>query len=83
MKRITAPKFRIGRYKLNEYELRNLMLDVAKGNKPEFIGKKVSEPGYYAHITEDGTLNGRLPGLHIATEFAIAHMTIKNLNKNF
>lgn len=83
MKRITAPKFRIGRYTLNEYELRSLMLEVARGNNPEYIGKKVNNSGYIAHITEEGTLDGRLPGLHVATEFALAHMEIKNKNRNF
>lgn len=82
-KRITAPKFRIGRFVLNEYELRSLILEVAKGNNPEYIGKQVNNSGHTAYITENGTLDNRLPGLHIASEFAVAHMEIKNKNKNF
>jgi hypothetical protein len=83
MTRITAPKFRVGRYKLNEYELRSLLVDVANGTKPEYIGKKVTESGHVARFNTDGLLIGRLPGLHIATEFALKLMEIKNKNRNF
>lgn len=31
--RIKPPKYKLGRYSLNEYELRQLMLEVAKGEK--------------------------------------------------
>ena len=82
--RIPAPKFRMGRYTLNEYELRYLMLQVAQGHKPGFIGTKIKdESGNSVVITEDGTLSGRLPGLHINTEYAVAHMDIKNKNRKF
>ena len=83
MKRITPPKFRIGRFVLNEYELRALMLEVARGNNSEYIGKQVSNSGYFANITEDGTLDSRLPGLDMASYFALDHMVIKNKNRNF
>ena len=81
--RINPPKFRIGKYILNEYELRSLMLEVAQGHSVGFIGSKVTQEGCIAYITADGSLNGRLPGLHIATDIAIKHMEIKNKNKNF
>jgi hypothetical protein len=77
-KRIKVPKFKMGRYTLNEYELRNLMLEVAQGHKPEYIDRKVSEGDYVAYIQEDGSLNGRLPGLSVASHIAIDHMKIKN-----
>jgi hypothetical protein len=59
------------------------MLEIARGNNSEYIGKKVSNSGYTANITKDGTLDGRLPGLHIATEFSMAHMEIRIKNTNF
>jgi hypothetical protein len=31
--RIKTPKFKVGRYTLNEYELRQLQLEVAQGNQ--------------------------------------------------
>jgi len=87
IKRIPAPKFRIGRYKLNEYELRNLMLEVAEGNNTFFINAKVTdEYGNSAYIGTNGALEltrDRFPGLEIASKIAIKHMDLKNKIKNF
>ena len=84
IKRIPHPKFRVGRFVLNEYELRCLILEVAQGDKPEFIGSVVrDESGCSATITETGALSDRLPGLHIASEYALKHMAIKNKNREF
>lgn len=85
IKKINPPKFKIGRYRLNEYELRNLMLEVAEGNNTFFINAKVTdEYGNSAYIATNGALTGdRFPGLAIATEISMKHMQLKNKNRNF
>lgn len=55
LKRIKPPKFKVGRYTLNEYELRQLMLDVALGEVDCGIEIK-DEKGNTAVITESGFL---------------------------
>jgi hypothetical protein len=78
-KTISVPKFRIGRYKLNEYELRQLLLDVAKGENTQFLGAKVTDctTSDIAFITNNG-LSDRLYGLDISTKIALEHMNFKN-----
>lgn len=82
---IKPPKFRIGRYVLNEYELRLLMLNIAEGSKPEFIGCKVTDcmSGESVTIKPNGSLSGRLMGLHLMGEWSMKHMKIKNNNHSF
>jgi hypothetical protein len=75
---IKPPKFRIGRYVLNEYELRNLLLDVCKGDKESFIGCTVIDDlGNKAKIKWYG-LDSRLHGLDIMTKIAFEYMSVKN-----
>ena len=78
-KRISVPKFKIGRFKLNEYELRQLLLDVTKGENLQFLNAKVVDcaSGDVAFVTSIG-LSDRLPGLHVCTNIAIEHMNVKN-----
>jgi hypothetical protein len=74
--RITPPKYRVGRYVLNEYELRALMLEVLKGEKPQ--GIKVKDiKGDTAEITSNGTLTKVLFGLDTATKFTLESIRIK------
>lgn len=62
--RIKPPKYKVGRYSLNEYELRQLMLEVAKKEKP--FGQTVKDQkGYCATIQEDGSLSCNLFGTDI------------------
>ena len=80
--RIPAPKFRMGRYVLNEYELRCLIADVAEGKKPEFVGAKITDSfGDKCIITADGSLSGRMRGLSVASEHALRQMAVKR-NRN-
>lgn len=59
IKRIKAPKFRVGKYVLNEYEFRNLQLEVALGIKP--AGIKVTDSlGNKSTIIENGCLSHSL-----------------------
>ena len=87
IKKINPPKFKIGRHRLNEYELRNLMLEVAEGNNTFFINAKVTdEYGNSAYIRENGTLEltgDRFPGLAIVTDISMKHMKIKLQSEPF
>ena len=75
---IKPPKFRIGRYVLNEYELRNLLLDICKGGKESFIGRTVTDNlGNKAKIEWYG-LDSRLPSLDIMTKMSLEYMSVKN-----
>ena len=50
--RIKAPKFKVGRFVLNEYELRQLQYEVAQGLKP---------PGIVVKSLQNGVRNIMLP----------------------
>lgn len=64
--RIKPPKYKVGRYSLNEYELRQLMLEVAMGKKP--IGIEVKDQtGTIAFIQKDDSLNRNLFGMDICS----------------
>lgn len=78
--RIKAPKFRVGRYVLNEYELRQLMLDVVLGLKPAGIEVR-DERGVVATIRKDGGLSNNLEGLAISGQLHIARIkAVRDLN---
>lgn len=68
--RITAPMFKLGEELINEYELRNLQLEVAKGLKPFGIELEDSE-GQKFFIREDGMIDAEPFGMNIGTELAI------------
>jgi hypothetical protein len=70
IKRIKPPKFKLGRYILNEYELRNLMLEVAKGSAPKNLKVK-DKNGLEAEILENGRLSVSLEGLQINSELTL------------
>jgi hypothetical protein len=68
--RISSPKFKVGRYTLNEYEVRNLMLEVAQGIKPSGIVIKDAIGGK-AEILDSGYLSEDLCGLSISDSLAL------------
>ena len=74
--RVKPPKFKVGRYTLNEYELRTLMLEVAKGLKPENIKVKDIN-GNTAIINSDGTLSRTLEGMSIHSTLTIELIKIR------
>ncbi len=53
--RIKPPKFKVGKHVLNEYELRQLQLEVAQGKREGNI--IVKEDDTYHLIKPDGTFN--------------------------
>jgi hypothetical protein len=86
--RIAAPKFKVGRYTLNEYELRQLMLEVCRGERP--AGIKVTQirvplsNGYTtatAMIERNGRLSANLPGLAVATDISLDMWREERKNK--
>lgn len=79
VKRITPPVFKVGRYKLNEYELRNLMVEVARGEKPSGIVVKDST-GTTATVLENGSLSNNLKGMEVNSLFTMEILKIRREN---
>ena len=72
--RIKAPKFKVGRYTLNEYELRQLQLEVAQGLRPAGIRVKSLSNGQTVSITENGYMDrnfGSNSGYDVGSEISI------------
>lgn len=74
--RVKAPKYRVGRFVLNEYEIRCLMAEVAKGQKPAGIVVRDIK-GDSATILEDGRLSCNLYGFDICSRFTLEVIRIK------
>jgi hypothetical protein len=68
--RINTPKFKVGRFVLNEYELRQLMLEVATGVQPAGIKVKDST-GKVVEILANGSLSDNIVGLSVADDIAL------------
>lgn len=68
--RIKPPKWRVGRYVLNEYEVRCLMVDVCLGKKQPGI-KITDENGKTAEILPDGRLTDNLKGFDVSGNFCL------------
>jgi len=69
IKRIPAPTFTIEGEQYNEYELRQLMLDVAKGETRGLI-PVTDSIGITAVIGLDGRLSNELEGLDLSDKLA-------------
>lgn len=74
--KIKPPKFKVaGKYILNEYELRCLLLEVAKGNIESGISVMDIESKQKGFIKGDGAISTRIGnGLRINAEFSIELM---------
>lgn len=71
--RIKAPKYKVGKYSLNEYELRALMFEVAINQQP--TGIKVKDlKGREAEILADGRLSNNLYGLDITSSYTLKQL---------
>lgn len=78
--RIKAPKFRVGRYVLNEYEIRTLQVEVAKGERKP--GMKVKDDlGAVATILPNGSLDTALSGYDMNTYLRFQLLKLKMQNK--
>jgi hypothetical protein len=69
--RIKPPKFRVGRYVLNEYEIRQFCLEVARGERKPGIIIKDAE-GNRATILRDGRLSNNLKGWDVIGNIELA-----------
>lgn len=69
--RIKAPKYKVGRYTLNEYEVRCMMSEVCLGlRKPDGI-TIVDEDNNNAQILPDGRLTCNLKGFDISGNYTL------------
>jgi hypothetical protein len=77
LKRIKPPKFKVGKYSLNEYELRQLQLDVAKGLQPSGIVVKDCNNNR-AVINDDGSLTDDLTGMDWSIKIKLELLSVRN-----
>ena len=75
IKRIKPPKYRVGRRVLNEYELRNLMAEVAEGRLPSGIKVK-DEKGVVGEIYPNGRLSVTLYGMAWLSEYTFRLLAV-------
>lgn len=78
--RITAPMFKLGEELINEYELRNLQLEVAKGLKPFGIELEDSK-GQKFFIREDGLIDAEPFGMDICGMLAMDLLSYNSRKK--
>ena len=76
IKRIKVPKFKVGRYSLNEYEVRNLMVEIAKGERPAGL-VVTDEKGQSATLLENGRPDKNLYGFGVAAELTLELIRIE------
>lgn len=81
IERIKPPKYKVGRYSLNEYEVRKLMVDVAIGFQSS--GIKVTDiNGNSAIIQSNGRLSNQLYGFDISSKFTLELLKIERIKSN-
>lgn len=78
--RIKPPKFRVGRHVLNEYEFRNLQLEVALGIKPAGIVVTDAQ-GNKAVIEERGCLSNNIEGLSVSIDLQFEILKANNYKR--
>lgn len=77
---IKPPKFRVGRYILNEYEVREIIARIAEGTlSPEGITIK-DEKGTVVKVNSDGTTTDNLYGFGISSQFTLRKIKANRLN---
>lgn len=74
--RIKAPRYRIGRHVLNEYELRCLQVEVARGIKQPGIKVK-DDANQIATIQADGTMDINIAGYGICSRYTLDLIAIR------
>ena len=76
--RIKIPRFKIGRFVLNEYEVRQIMSEVAEGKRKGNIKFKDNE-GNTITIENDGTCSQPPKGFEIASSFTLRSIKARRL----
>ena len=66
--KINIPMFQVGDNQLNEYELRQLQLEVARGEKPANIMVTDLTTGVTAKLHSNGSFDKDLEGMTVATK---------------
>ena len=80
--RINPPKFKIGRYVLNEYELRQLQLDVVKGLKEGNIKVKCLNSNRTSILNEEGLFEPPLEGMGVSAGITLQILGYRRKIKN-
>ena len=83
--RIKTPKYYIGSEEFSEYDIRNLQLEIGKGNMPFDVINSLQVKDDLGNVLEfrsDGVLINRPHGFDISANLAIDLMCIKNNNNN-
>ncbi len=75
--RIKAPKFKVGKYVLNEYELRQLQLEVLKGQKQGMIDVKDLSANTWHKIGSDGAFNSSPKGYSVSSMITLEILAIR------
>jgi hypothetical protein len=76
--KVKAPTFKVHSCTLNEYELRQLQIDVAKKEIKGNIKVKCVISGQIFNITEDGSLDMYVKGMNISDDQALELFMIQN-----
>lgn len=82
--RIKNPKFKVGRFVLNEYELRQLQYEVAQGLKPSGISVKSLQNGVSSIMLPNGKFEtnfGNNSGYDIGSDISIKHWKLNRTTK--
>ena len=80
--KVKAPRFKVGRKFINEYELRTLMIEVKKGEKPSGI-VVTDEEGTKVTIDSEGLLSENLKGLQLADTLSMKLFFLRSPLKDF
>lgn len=81
IKRIKVPMFKVGKYSLNIYEVRNLIMEVIKGEREPGI-KITDEMGNVATILSGGFFDTDLPRFNLDGEQHIEIFKLRMLYNN-
>jgi hypothetical protein len=83
--KITPPKYYTGDEEFSEYDIRNLQLEIAKGNIPFDVVNSLEirdDRNEVIEFRSDGCIVNRPYGFNISAELAIELMSFKNKNNN-
>ena len=81
-KAIKVPMYRIGRFKINEYELREMQISVLKGEILNWTSILIEDDqGMIAQFDIKGRLNKNLYGMDLTAESAMKYLQVLNITK--
>ena len=81
IKRIAAPKFKIGRFVLNEYEMRQFQNEVLQGLRPGDVKVKEVLTGYTYILDDSGEFYPHTPsGYGVSSGLTLESIKLRRLN---